>query len=392
METLARENLAEWKRILAYWEKYTPDYERGGFHGRVTYENQPVLDAPRSIILISRVLWTFSLAYRHFKRRKYLVLADRAYHYLYNHFRDSKNGGVYWSVTALGAPLETRKQLYGHSFAIYGLSEYYAASKFLPALDFAKELFQVVDKHGYDSSKGGYFEAFGSDWSVVDDLILSKMPWNKSQNTHLHIIEAFTNLYRVWPDALLRQRVIHLTDAFLDKLISPDTYRLRLFFDQNWKPKDETISYGHDIEASWLLWETAEVLGDQERSERVKKVCLKMAEAACTGLGEDGALDYEFDPATGHRNQDRSWWVLAEQMVGFLNAYQLSGESHFRVKADKSWAFIKMYFIDRQKGDWYGTVKVDHSQVKGDKVSFWKCPYHNSRACYEVVRRLSNKH
>lgn len=392
METLARENLAEWKRILAYWEKYTPDYERGGFHGRVIYENQPVLDAPRSIILISRVLWTFSLAYRHFKRRKYLVLADRAYHYLYNHFRDSKNGGVYWSVTALGAPLETRKQLYGHAFAIYGLSEYYAASKFLPALDFAKELFQVVDKHGYDSSQGGYFEAFGSDWSVVDDLILSKMPWNKSQNTHLHIIEAFTNLYRVWPDALLRQRVIHLTDAFLDKLISPDTYRLRLFFDQSWKPKDETISYGHDIEASWLLWETAEVLGDHERSERVKKVCLKMAEAACSGLGEDGALDYEFDPATGHRNQDRSWWVLAEQMVGFLNAYQLSGESHFRAKADKSWEFIKMYFIDRQKGDWYGTVKVDHSQVKGDKVSFWKCPYHNSRACYEVVRRLSNKH
>ncbi len=186
--------------------------------------------------------------------------------------------------------------------------------------------------------------------------------------------------------------MVHLTDAFLDKLISPDTYRLRLFFDQNWKPKDETISYGHDIEASWLLWETAEVLGDHERSERVKKVCLKMAEAACSGLGEDGALDYEFDPATGHRNQDRSWWVLAEQMVGFLNAYQLSGESHYRAKADKSWEFIKMYFIDRQKGDWYGTVKVDHSQVKGDKVSFWKCPYHNSRACYEVVRRLSNKH
>ncbi len=389
MEQLARENLAEWKRILAYWEKYTPDFQRGGFHGRLNYENQPIMDAPRSIILTARILWTFSLAYRYFGRRKYLVLADRAYHYLYNHFRDTKNGGVYWSVTAEGAPLETRKQLYGHAFAIYGLSEYYAASKFKHALEFAQELFKIVDKYGYDAQRGGYYEAFATDWSVVDDLILSKMPWNKSQNTHLHIIEAFTNLYRVWPDALLRERVAHLTDAFLDKLISSKTYRLRLFFDENWTPKDETISYGHDIEASWLLWETAEVLNDHARSERVKQVCIKMAEAACTGLGKDGALDYEFDPATNHHNRERSWWVLAEQMVGFLNAAQMTGERHFREKAEKSWEFIKKYVIDNQQGDWFATVKPDLTSVKGDKVSFWKCPYHNSRACYEVVRRLS---
>lgn len=388
MDPLARENLVEWKRILAYWEKYTPDYQRGGFHGRLNYENQPVLDAPRSIILTGRILWTFSLAYRYFHRRKYLVLADRAYHYLYNHFRDTKNGGVYWSVTANGAPLETRKQLYGHAFAIYGLSEYYAASKFKPALDFAQELFKTVDKHGFDAQRGGYYEAFGTDWTVVDDLILSKQPWNKSQNTHLHIIEAFTNLYRVWPDAVLRERVAHLTDAFLDKLISPKTHRLRLFFDENWNPKDEIVSYGHDIEASWLLWETAEVLNDHARSERVKQTCIKVAEAACTGLGEDGALDYEFDPVTNHHNHERSWWVLAEQLVGFLNAYQLTGQQHFRDKADKSWEFIKKYVIDTQKGDWFGTVRPDLTPVKNDKVNFWKCPYHNSRACYEVVRRL----
>lgn len=389
MEQLARENLAEWKRILAYWEKYTPDYQRGGFHGRVNYDNQPVLDASRSIILTSRILWTFSLAYRYFHRRKYLVLADRAYHYLYNHFRDTKNGGVYWSVTATGEPLETRKQLYGQAFAIYGLSEYYAASKFKPALDFAQELFQTVDKHGYDAEFGGYFEAFGTDWGLVDDLILSKMPWNKSQNTHLHIIEAFTNLYRVWPDALLRERVVHLSNMFLEKLISTKTYRLRLFFDQRWQPKDETISYGHDIEASWLLRETAEVLNDHTLSERVKQVCIKMAQAACTGLGDDGALNYEYDPATNHLNRERSWWVLSEQMVGFLNAYQLTGETHFREKADKSWEFIKKYVLDKEKGDWFGTVNPDLTPVKGDKVNFWKCPYHNSRACYEVIRRLT---
>jgi cellobiose epimerase len=292
-------------------------------------------------------------------------------------------------VTATGEPLETRKQLYGQAFAIYGLSEYYAASKFKPALHFAQELFQTVDKYGYDAEFGGYFEAFGTDWGLIDDLILSKMPWNKSQNTHLHLIEAFTNLYRVWPDVLLRERMVHLSSMFLEKLISTKTYRLRLFFDQRWQPKDETISYGHDIEASWLLWETAEVLNDHALSERIRPVCIKMAQAACTGLGDDGALNYEYDPVTNHLNRERSWWVLSEQMVGFLNAHQLTGETHFREKAEKSWEFIKKYVLDKEKGDWFGTVNPDLTPVKGDKVNFWKCPYHNSRACYEVIRRLS---
>ncbi|MBB3837919.1 mannobiose 2-epimerase [Runella defluvii] len=391
MEPLAREALTEWKRILAYWEKYAPDYERGGFHGRVNYDNKPVVDAARSVILTSRILWTFSSAYRYFHRRKYLVLADRAYHYLYNHFRDVQNGGVYWSVTATGAPLDTRKQLYAQAFAIYGISEYYAASKFQPALDFAKELFQVVDKHGYDEEFGGYFESFGTKWEAVDDLILSKMPWNKSQNTHLHLIEAFTNLYRVWPDVVLKQRVGHLLDMFLEKLIDSDTHRLRLFFDQRWSPQAQTISYGHNIEASWLLWETAEVLHDPSRTELVKQKCIKVATAACTGLGADGALHYEFDPATNHLNQERSWWVLAEQMVGFYNAYQLTKETHYKEKAEKSWTFIKKYFIDSQRGEWYGSVTPELTSIKGDKINFWKCPYHNSRACYEMVRRLSEK-
>jgi len=388
MEQLAREALSEWKKILDYWEKYAPDYQRGGFHGRVNYDNEPVLDAARSVILTSRILWTFSSAYHYFHERKYLVLADRAYHYLYNHFRDPQNGGVYWSVTSTGTPLDTRKQLYAQAFAMYGLSEYYAASKFKPALDFAKDLFRKVDKQGYDPEYGGYFESFGTKWEPVEDLILSKMPWNKSQNTHLHLIEAFTNLYRVWPDDTLRQRTGHMLDVFMTKLINPSTHRLRLFFNQQWQPKDETISYGHDIEASWLLWETAEVLRDASRMDLVKKICIEVASAACTGLGDDGALNYEFDPVTKHTNTERSWWVLAEQMVGFYNVYQLTKEEHFKLKAKKSWDFIKRYVIDLERGEWYGTVKADLIPVKGDKINFWKCPYHNSRACYEMVRRL----
>ncbi|MCU0341304.1 MAG: AGE family epimerase/isomerase [Spirosomaceae bacterium] len=388
--TLASEALLEWKRILAYWEKYTPDTQRGGFHGRVNYDNQPVLDAPRSAILTGRLLWTFSSAYRHLHKHRYLALAERAYHYLVNHFRDTQNGGIYWSVTANGAPLDTRKQLYAHSFAVYGLSEYYAASKFKPALEYAKEIFQIMDKYGYDVQEGGYLEGFGPQWEAADDMILTKMPYNKSQNAHLHIIEAFTNLYRIWPDATLKQRLENLLDMFEQKLVSPQTHRLRLFFDKHWTPKDETISYGHDIECSWLLWETAEILKDPIRTPRIKALCIRMAEAACTGLGEDGALDYEYDPATGHHQRDRSWWVLAEQMVGFLNAYQLTGRSDYLDKTQRSWDFIKKYFIDRERGDWHITVKPDLTVVKANKVDFWKCPYHNARACYEVWHRLSS--
>ena len=389
LKVFKRETERELFNILKYWEKHAPDPVRGGFYGAVSNDGVPNPSAPRSVVVTSRILWTFSMAYRHAGRHRHLALAERAYHYLNQHFRDAQNGGVYWSVSANGAPLETRKLLYGHSFAIFGLSEYYAVSRFEPALDWAIELFQTIDKHGFDPEKGGYLEAFGQNWNEIDDYLLSKKPYNKTQNTHLHLLEAFTNLYRVWPDALLRKRLENMVDMFMTHLIRPKSHQLLLFMDQNWQPSNESVSFGHDIEASWLLWETAEVLKDEKLSERIKGTCLKMADAALLGLGTDGALDYELDPATNHRNTERSWWVLAEQMVGFMNAYQLGGQPHFLEKSWKSWLYIKKYLIDSEKGEWHGTVKADGTIVKGDKIHFWKGPYHSGRACFEIVRRLS---
>ena len=386
--SLTTETFQEWHQIVAYWEKYTPDYERGGFHGRIDYQNQPVRDAPRSAILYGRLLWTFSLAYQHLHKPNYLTLAERAFDYLEKYFFDPQHDGVYWSVTAEGAPLDTRKQLYAQAFVLYGLSQYYAASKNPTALSLAQRLFKLMDKHGYDAQNGGYVEGFDRQWQPTDDMILTKMPYCKSQNAHLHIIEAFTNLYKVWPDPTLKQRLVHLLTMFEEKLVSTETHRLRLFFDRQWQPKDETISYGHDIECSWLLWETAELVADPTQKARIKTLCVKMAEAACAGLGPDGALDYEFEPSTQHCNRDRSWWVLAEQMVGFLNAYQLTRKVHYLEKTQKSWDFIKNHFIDTAHGEWHVTVKPDLTPVLASKADFWKCPYHNSRACYEVWHRL----
>ena len=387
-EKLSAEIQKELIRILDYWETYTLDYENGGFYGTVNYDNIPDKKSERSVVVTSRILWTFSMAYRLLKNKKYLAIAERAEHYLFNHFRDEKYGGVYWSVTAKGESLETKKQLYGHSFAIYGLSEYYAATKSKPALDFAKAIFERIDKEGFDPEKGGYFECFARDWSQTDDFILSKPPYNKSMNTHLHLLEAFTNLYRVWPDPKLKSRTENVLSMMLDNIIDPDTHRQRLLFDKNWQPKDYTISYGHDIEASWLICEAAEVLGNEELIKRVGGRSIKMAEATLDGLAKDGILNYEFDPVTKHLNTDRSWWVVAEQMVGFMNAYQLSKQEHFWQKTLATWEFIKKYQRDMVNGDWHATVKADLTIPKTSKVNPWKGPYHHSRACFEMIKRL----
>jgi mannobiose 2-epimerase len=374
--------------ILDYWAKYGPDLENGGFYGRVNFDNVPVKDSERSVVLTGRILWTFSLAHRLFKETKYLTLADRAYQQLSKHFFDPEHGGVYWSVSADGAPKETKKQIYGNAFAIYGLSEYYRITHYKPALDQAISLFNIIEKHAFDSANGGYREAFTRDWSATDDYILSKSPWVKSMNTHLHLVEAYTNLYTVWPDKKLKKQTANMLETIITRIVNPDTNTMQLFFDEQWRAKDNIVSYGHDIEASWLLFETAEILHDPKLIAKMKQKSIEMARAASKGLSPDGALNYEYDPATKHTQSDRSWWVGAEQLVGFYNAYQLTKEEQFKVKAEKSWDYVESKFIDKERGEWHMTVKEDGSAVKGDKINFWKCPYHNARACAEMWRRL----
>lgn len=377
-------------RILDYWEKYDQDGTQGGFYGKVNFENVPDPHAARSVVLSGRLLWTFSLAHRLLKEARYLTLADRAYQQLVRQFIDPEHGGVYWSVKPDGTPVDTKKQIYGNAFAMYGLAEYYRVTHFKPALEHAKALFEKIEKHAFDASNGGYREAFNRDWSATDDYILSKSPWIKSMNTHLHLVEAYTNLYTVWPDPKLKKQTAAMLNAILDHIVSPATDSMRLFFDEKWNPKDQVISYGHDIEASWLLFETAEILKDPALLKKTKAMSIRMARAVDKGYVQDGSMNYEYDPETKHLVTDRSWWVSAEQMVGFYNAYQITGDKQFLEKAQKSWDYTDSKFIDHTRGEWFGTVKADGTPVPGDKINFWKCPYHNSRACAEMWRRLSS--
>ncbi|MDB5239667.1 MAG: N-acyl-D-glucosamine 2-epimerase [Spirosoma sp.] len=396
-DQLRAELRQEHKDILAYWQRYAPDPVNGGFYGRVDYQNRPDPNADKGIVLNSRILWTFSAALHHTQHEDYRTTADQAFAAIQQHFVDSQYGGVFWSVSPTGQPKQTIKQLYGQAFALYGLSEYARVTNSAPALARAKELFRLMVTHAYDPLKGGFLEARARDWSPASDYILSKRDNQevKTMNTHLHILEAFTCLYRVWPDATVAQQMRGMLDVFLKHIIEPKTYRMNLFMDENWRVRKTAVSYGHDIEASWLLPEAADLLAkvntkDKPLQKTVRTVAINMARAASTGLDPDGGMNYEYDTTTKHLNRERSWWVMAEAMVGFLNAYQQTNEKPFLDKSLQSWAFIKKHLLDTKNGEWFSGVDETYKVLGNDKISMWKCPYHNSRACLEMLDRLEH--
>lgn len=381
---------AELHNILRFWQEESLDERHGGFIGKMDHQGHVVEGAPKGGVLHARILWTFSAAFRQTGAQKHLQLAERAYHYLMQHFLDREKGGVFWAVTAQGEPLNTRKQVYALAFALYGFSEYYRATADTEALEVSKSLYQWIEAHSFDPEHGGYFEAFSREGELLQDLRLSEKDRNdpKTMNTHLHILEAYANLYRIWPDAELARQLRGLLRVFLDRIIDPQTGHMKLFFTSTWEATADLVSYGHDVEASWLLLEAAEVLGEPNLITEVSAVALKMAQATTGGLQADGSLYHELDRTQGHIDRHREWWVSAEAMVGFMNAYQLSGDGSFLNHSLKSWQFVQQHLLDAGKGEWIWGVYDDYSpMLEEDKIGFWKCPYHNSRACIELIHR-----
>ncbi|HKG05210.1 MAG TPA: AGE family epimerase/isomerase [Pedobacter sp.] len=390
----AAELKTELKNILTYWMEYTPDHVNDGFYGQISSNNEVVHDAARGAVLNARILWSFSGAYNLSPDERYLNMADRAYRYIAAHFLDKNYGGVYWTVDAAGNPLDTKKQIYAIAFTIYAFSEYFMASGHEVAREHAVDLYRDLVKYSLDTERGGYYEAFSRTWEPIADLRLSDKDANekKTMNTHLHVLEAFTNLYRIWPDEELKLRILELLHDFTSHIIDPETGHLRLFFNENWNSRSAVISFGHDIEAAWLLLEAAEVIDDREWTERLKVLAVKMAHAAAEGLDADGGLWYERDSSSTHIIKEKHWWVQAEAMVGFYNAWQISSEPLFLGHAEKGWKFIKAHIIDHEQGEWFWGIQEDGSLMPGeDKAGLWKCPYHNSRACIELIRRINPK-
>lgn len=379
------------ENILRFWLDRMQDHDNGGFYGRI--DGHGVLHplAERGAILNARILWSFSAAYRVLRRPEYLEAATRAKRYFTDHFIDPDYGGVYWSVDWQGNPLDTKKQFYAIGFAIYGLSEYVRATGDREALDEAIRLYRTIEAHALDSRHNGYVEACTREWGEMADMRLSELDANypKSQNTHLHIIEPYANLYRVWKSAELEASLRNIIGIFTDRILNPETHHLDLFFEMDWtRGAGRLESYGHDIECSWLLHEAALVLGDAEVLRRVEPIVRLVAEASVKGLLPNGAMIHEANLDTGHVDDDLHWWVQAENVVGWFNIYQHFGDQTAWERACRGWDYIKENLIDHEGGEWYWSRRPDGSVNRDDdKAGFWKCPYHNSRMCLEVMER-----
>lgn len=383
----------ELQSVLTYWENNAVDEQHGGFYGSVSNNNIPDLTAPKGIVLNSRILWTFSAAYHFTGDERNLKLAARAFEYILDHFLDHQYGGVFWSVNANGEIAEDRKQVYGLAFCIYGLAEYYKATGNGIALNLAKDLFNYIEHYSFDKEKNGYIEAFTREWRAIDDLRLSEKDDNekKTMNTHLHIVEAYSNLYKVWPDEILREKIAGLLEIFDKYIINKNNYHLNLFLDDDWTVKSSLQSFGHDIEAAWLLQECAEIINNKWYIDCFRQLSVRLADAAAEGLDQDGGLWYEYEPKKDHWIREKHSWPQAEAMVGFFNVYQLTGDEKYLQYSLRSWEFVKKYIKDNDKGEWLWGVNENYSAMEKEKAGFWKCPYHNSRACMEIISRIEKQ-
>jgi cellobiose epimerase len=379
--------------ILPFWMKYSVDQINGGFYGALTNDLVIHNEIPRSVILCARILWTYSTAFRKLRNPEYLTMASRAYDYLTHVFLDPEYGGVYWTVDRTGQPVLDRKHHYAQAFAIYGLSEYYRATGQPESLALAQSLFRLLEIHAYDPVHGGYIEGSSRNWEGLTDMRLSDRDLNcrKSMNTMLHVLEAYTNLLRVWEDATLKSQHRALLDTFQKHIVDHATGHFKLFFDDQWHSLLDNLSFGHDIEGSWLVCEAAEIQADPALIEQVHETAIRIASAVLQdGLDPDGSLPYEAGPH-GLVDDAKSWWVQAEAMLGFYNAYQLSGQTRFTQAARGSWEYIQDKMVDRTHGDWRKKLRRDGTPDAGTyKVGPWECPYHQSRACFEMFDRLGD--
>lgn len=376
--------------ILDYWLKNTIDKENGGFIGEINHQNVINNNSEKGAVLNARILWSFSAAYAVEKNPEYLKTAKRAFQYIKDYFFDKEFGGIFWSLQADGKPKDTKNQIYAIAFVIYGLSEFYKIFKNEDALELAQSLFYKIELYSKDYKNKGYLEAFTRDWQEIEDLRLSEKDANekKTMNTHLHIVEAYANLYLIWPNPKLKDSIKEILEVIDIYFIDKDSWHLKLFFDENWKEKEDVISYGHDIEAAWLLQWCAEAIEDEVLIKNYQKYAVAFADATKEGLDADGGLWYEYEPKEQKLIAEKHWWPQAELWIGMINAWQLTQNEEFLEITEKNFEFVEKYIIDHKNGEWIWGVYADYSPILKDKAGFWKCPYHNSRACIELIKRL----
>jgi len=390
--------------ILSYWIKHSIEKNGEGFYGAADMEGNPVLTANKSCVLNARILWTFSEASIRFPNSEYGIIADRAFSFMENYFADKQSGGYFMELKPDNSVASDIKHTYAQAFVIYALCKYYEFRPDPVVMESIQNYFRLLEMYTKDRRNPGYLEAFTRDWKLYDQNRMADNNEPKSMNTHLHIMEAYSALYKVWKHETVKLRLKELLELFIDRIIRKDGH-LGIFFDEGF---NETIaskgicSFGHDIEASWLLLEAAEILGNETILHLMKPLCIKMANSVeRTGLDKDGGLFLESTRFGSHIRTNKHWWLQAETLVGFMNAFEMTGDIKNWETVKLSWDFIDNHVIDHEKGEWF--TKVNRlgipflAEPENDpspyyrndwKIDPWKCPYHNGRAMMELIKRI----
>ena len=373
------------RRILPFWSGLR-DAVRGGYVGKMDYDLTRHPEADKGCILNSRILWFFSEAYLLLKDEALLGEARHAYEML-KRMTDQQNGGVYWSLHADGTVADATKHTYNQAFAIYALSAYFRAGKNPYALERAKVLFRMIEDKCRDA--GGYLEAFTADWRPESNEKLSEngVMATRTMNTLLHVMEGYTGLYQVWSDPELKARLYEILDIWESKIYNKEKRRQEVFFDHEYHSLIDLHSFGHDIETSWLTEKTLEALDDPALTARIRPRLLEMADHTWHAAFTDHGFANECE--RGVVNQKRIWWVQAEALMGFLNAWEKTGETRYWDAMLSQWNYIRDVMTDkRTNSEWFWYVNEDGTPGSDEPiVEPWKCPYHNGRMCIEVLRR-----
>ncbi|UYQ92381.1 AGE family epimerase/isomerase [Chitinophaga horti] len=370
--------------ILAYWMQYAVDQERGGFFGKVNNDNVPDPAADKGVVLNARILWAFTAAYNLTGTPDYLTIADRAFAYITEHFIDAEFGGAYWTVDAAGNKASGDKRVMGQAACLHAMAEYYKATGLHAALEQAARLFNLVEQHAFDRERLGYTATFNEDWSAMNDGS------SKVTEDQLHILEAYTSLYQVLPEPMVKERIEDLLDVFDRHIIDHESGHLETSFDASWQSQASLVVYGYDMNAAWLLEQAATVISEEKWINKAKEWAISLADAAGEGLDDDDGLSYGYHPEQDRQENEKQYWPQAEAMIGFLNAWQVSGRDKYLKASYASWEFTRKHIRDSQQGEWWFGVNEDYSPIAGkDKVDAWKSPYNNTRACIEIIRRLN---
>ena len=391
--------------ILSYWMKHGVEKEGKGFYGAVNLNNEPVLSANKTSVLNARILWTFAAAAKKYPGLGYEEIAHKAFRVVSEDFADEEYGGFYMELNSDNEIANDIKHTYAQAFVIYSLSKYYEFNPVPEVMEKVQDFFYFLDKKTKDPAHSGYLESFTRDWNLYEENRMADNNEPKSMNTHLHILEAYAAVYKIWKDDLVKQRLTELLEIFINHIIR-DNGHLGIFFTEEFSETESSLaicSFGHDIEASWLIWEAAEILGDESIITKIRPLILKMADAVLrVGVDKDGGLFLESTRYGSHVRTNKHWWLQAENLVGFMNAFQLTGDHKYWDTVKLAWDFIDRHVIDHEGGEWFTKVnrlgKAYLIEPEDDpspyyrndwKIDPWKCPYHNGRAMIELSNRLS---